>query len=136
LFQFQTETAILKEWFKTRALHTLIGFENDCEDGTGSAFNFILSNGTRSTQCDEDFPTKYEHIIPNKTLKRIRSVTIIYSAYIFGFKFFDKHGALLWKIGDTNWRRMKDKVELADNEVIVGVVAKLRPDHQSVYTDF
>ncbi len=103
----------------------LIGFENNEEDGTGVDFNWILSNGTRSTQRDEDLKY-YDHMIPADALKKIRSVTIHFgTSCIWGFSFFDKDGALLWKIGDTrsNWK--KEIVVLEENEVIVGVVAKL-----------
>ena len=31
LFQFQTETAILQEWYKTRAINQIVGFENNTE---------------------------------------------------------------------------------------------------------
>ncbi len=41
-------------------------------------------------------------MIPKKALKKIRSVTIYYYQYIFGFEFFDKDGALLWEIGVTD----------------------------------
>ncbi len=101
-FEFQTETAILQEWFKTRALHTLIGFENNSEDGDCFVFNFILSNGDRSTQRDEG--CKYiDHMIPADALNKLRSVTIhAYSNIIRGFSFFDKDGALLLKIGWTD----------------------------------
>ncbi len=55
---------------------------------------------------------------------------------IMGFSFFDKEGALLWKIGLIEpWLNGKT-VELADNELIIGVVAKLRLGCQSIYTDF
>ncbi len=131
LFQIQTETAFLQEWFKTGAINQLVGFENDEEDGLGRLFNFILSNGTRSTQRDEDYPTKYDHMLPTDALNKIRSVTIHHNTFcIFGFKFFDKDGALLWKHGWTDGSR-KETVVLEENEVIVGVVAKLYPDRPS-----
>ena len=77
-------------------------------------------------------------MIPKDALKKIRSVGIHihYHSHIGGFSFFDKDGALLWKIGVTT--DQYDKVEtvlLAENEVIVGVVAKLYPGYQSLYTD-
>ena len=75
-------------------------------------------------------------MIPAGALNKIRSVTIHHnSKYIVGFSFFDKDGALLWEIGNTHWRR-RETVVLADNEVIIGVVAKLYPERQSFYTDF
>ncbi len=58
------------------------------------------------------------------------------NSYIFGFSFFDKDGDLLWKIGDTYTDWKKEIVVLEENEFIVGVVAKLDPDWQSLYTDF
>ncbi len=80
-------------------------------------------------------------MIPADALQKLRSVTIHYHYYengMTGFSFFDKDGALLWKIGVTNydsWMK-KETVVLEENEVIVGVVAKLYPRHQSAYTDF
>jgi hypothetical protein len=107
LFQFPDETAFLQEWFKTRALHALIGFENNRADGSGNRFNFILSNGTRSTQRDEHAPTEYEHFIPADAINKIRAVTIHYHVSITGFTFSDKDGALLWKIGWTTGTHFK-----------------------------
>ncbi len=97
--------------------------------------NFILSNGTRSLQRDEDVDY-YDYMIPKDGLKKIRSVTIYYYAHIGGFSFFDKDGALLWKHGCTLSGFDRETVVLEDNEVIVGVVAKLRPASLSAYTDF
>jgi hypothetical protein len=59
-----------------------------------------MSNGTRSTQRDEEYPTDFTHMIPADALHKIRSVTIHYysNIYIEGFCFFDKDGALLYKI--------------------------------------
>jgi hypothetical protein len=102
LFQFQTETAILQEWFKSCSINQLVGFENNEEDGTCYSFNFILSNGTRSTQRDEEGPTDYKFMIPADALNKIRSVNIHYSNVILSFSFFDKDGALLWEIGYTD----------------------------------
>jgi hypothetical protein len=54
-----------------------------------------------------------------------------------GFSFFDKDGALLWKHGDIKlWGCATEIVLLAENEVIVGVVAKLSPGWHNIYTDF
>jgi hypothetical protein len=138
LFQFQTETAILQEWFKTRAINQLIGFENESEKGKGNCFNFILSNGTRSTQRGRGgHETKYTFMIPADAINKIRSVTIHYTPFsIQGFWFFDKDGALLWKHGSLTYVKKKATVALAENEVIVGVVAKLASDFQVLYTDF
>ncbi len=74
-------------------------------------------------------------MIPKYALSKIRSVTIYYHiGCINGFSFYDKDGALLWDIGKTH--SGFGTVLLADNEVIVGVAAKLYEDHKSVYTDF
>ncbi len=137
LFQFQTETDILQEWYNSRAINQLVGFENDHKDGTGNLFNFILSNGTRSTQRDKNHPTKYTHMIPAETLHKIRSVTIHYyiNECIGGFSFFDKDGTLLWKIGWT-WPSLNlETVLLDENEMIIGVQAKLYNGYQSDYTE-
>ncbi len=77
-------------------------------------------------------------MIPKKALKKIRSVIIHhYIDYIRGFCFFDKDGALLWEIGWTaDWGFYKETVVLAENERIVGVVAKLYSGYLSIYTDF
>ena len=88
-------------------LHTLVGFENSMKDGTNAHFNFILSNGTRSTQRDWGYPTDYTHMIPADSLNKIRSVKIHYYDHIVGFSFFDKDGALLWGIGNTASRSNK-----------------------------
>ena len=71
-------------------------------------------------------------------LNKIGSVTIHYyiNHCIFGFSFFDKDGALLYKIGLTESYMKQETVLLEDNEVIVGVVAKLYSGRQSIYTDF
>ncbi len=81
-------------------LHRLIGFENDWKNGEGSFFNFILSNGTRSTQRDEEYQTDHTFMIPADALNKIKSVCIeYYEDNISGFTFFDKDDALLWEIG-------------------------------------
>ena len=72
LFQFFDETAFLNEWFKTRALDTLAGFEKNSEYDYGPYFNFILSNGTRSTQRDTNELTKYTFMIPADAINKIR----------------------------------------------------------------
>jgi len=76
-------------------------------------------------------------MIPADALNKIKSVTIhhIY-VHITGFSFFDKDGALLWKIGST-WPLLRvETVLIADNEVIVGVKAKLIVDFECCYSDF
>ncbi len=137
MFQFPDETAFLQEWFKKRAVNQIVGFENNEEDGDGSGFNFILSNGTRSTQRDWKYPTKFAFMIPTDALNKIRRVTIHYDEYLIrGFSFFDNDDALLWEIGEIRLFYNKETVVLAENEVIVGVVAKLPEGWQSAYTDF
>ncbi len=73
-------------------------------------------------------------MIPKDALNKIRSVTIHYNHFIHGYSFFDKDGALIYRIGDTDYER-KETVLLAENEVIVGVVAKLYHGRLSNYTD-
>ncbi len=68
LFEFPTETVILQQWFKMRAINQLIGFENSEKDGKGMYFNFILSNGARSSQRDKWHPTDHTQMIPNDAL--------------------------------------------------------------------
>ncbi len=115
---------MMRDW--RGVLHTIVGYENDKRNGDGIRLNFILSNGTRSTQRDATWLTKYDHMIPKKALNKIRSVKIHYDRYcICGFSFFDKDGALLWKIGETYSWLSDETVLLKENEVIVGVAAKL-----------
>ncbi len=94
-----------------------------------------MSNGDRSTQSDEDCPTNYTHMFPEGSHTRIRSVSIHNNWCISGFRFIDKEGALLWKIGETDPALKVKTVALAENERIVGVVTKLDDGYQSVYTD-
>ena len=76
-------------------------------------------------------------MIPADAIKKIRRVDIHRGDYyIGGFSFFDKDGALLCKIGKTDWEIGKETVMLEENEVVVGLVAKLFKDNQSLYTDF
>ncbi len=63
---------------------------------------------------------------------RIKSYRIYYyggciRGFYFGISFFDKGRTLQtlsWKIGDTTYSPWEE-VELEENEVIIGVVAKL-----------
>ena len=94
----------------------LIGFENWKEDGVWNMFNFVLSNGARSTQRDENYPTTYSHCFPKGAISRVRSVTVNYADCIGGFQFFDKDGALLWKYGYlADPFTKQETVELAEN---------------------
>ena len=56
----------------------IIGFEKNQEDGKGAFLNFILSNGQRSHQTDNDYPTKYTHMMPEDAHLRIRTVEIYF----------------------------------------------------------
>ncbi len=118
-------------------LHYLAGFDNNNNEGEGCLFNLILSNGVKSQQRDKNVKY-YDHMMPEILHKMIRSVNIHYNdEYITGFSFLDKDGVLLWKIGMTYpGVKTAETVVLEDNEVIVGVVAKLLKGCQSVYTDF
>ena len=102
----------------------------------GCCFNWILSNGDRSNQSDKDYPTSKTQIMPEGAHKRIKSVDIIYNnnRCIYGFQFFDKENKFIWQIGTTGSN--VETVVLADNEVIIGVVAKLFPGVKSAYSDF
>ena len=77
-------------------------------------------------------------MMPEGAHLNIRSVHIYYfnGDHIGGFKFYNKHKSLLWEIGDTTDSYLKvETVELEDNEVIIGVKAKLYDEWQSKYTD-
>ncbi len=116
--------AMLREW--CGVLHTLVGFANEKENGSGIRFNFILSNGTRSTQSDQGWENEYNFMIPSSALNKIRSITIHYFNFIYGFSFFDKDKKLIGKHGFTTWLGLKKQtVLLTENEVIFGVKAKL-----------
>ena len=65
----------------------------------------------------------------------IGKVRIYHNSYIVGFSFFGKLGQLIFEIGYT-WSELVKTVFLAENEVIVGVVAKLSGVNKSMYTDF
>ncbi len=76
-------------------------------------------------------------MLPEGAHNMIRSVTIHHTNCIHGFSFLDKEGALLWEVGNTTEPDLDVKtVLIADNEVLVGVVAKLYPGYQYLYTDF
>lgn len=78
-------------------------------------------------------------MVPECVLEKIRKITIHHFSNlncVGGFSFFDKDWVLLWKIGFTESYEIQETVEIAENEVIVGVKAKFEPEWQSVYTDF
>ena len=86
---------MITEW--NGVIHFLTGFENN----GGSYFNFILSNGARSTQIDKNIDY-HTHMIPSGSLKIIRKVHIHHGyGTITGFSFFDEGGVLLYEIGRT-----------------------------------
>jgi hypothetical protein len=113
----------------------IIGFENNKQGGTGHYMNFLLCNGDRSTQRDEG-RSHCDHFMPEGSHNRIRSVEIYNCGVITGFKFFDMYGALLWSIGTTDPSKRVETVLIAEDERIIGVVAKLYEYYQSRYTDF
>ena len=126
----------MRDKYKATETPFLSGFENANENGLSSCINVVLSNGDRSKQRDPGYPTDFTHMIPEDAIKKIRSVDIYYHTYIGGFSFFDKDGALIYKIGDKIWGGSSETVEIAENERIIGVKAKLYPRDQSVYSDW
>lgn len=104
----------------------LKGVKNNLSDGSGARFNWVLSNGNKSNQMDDDWPTDYPHMMPEQVPNQIRSVDILYDdECIRGFNFFDQHKQLIWEIGDVDDGYTVNTVALAEDEVIIGVVAKL-----------
>ncbi len=75
-------------------------------------------------------------MIPEGVASKIRSVTIYYAYEIIGFSFFDKDGLTIFKIGKTDACWSNQKIEITENEVIVGVKTKLWGVSQSIYSDF
>ena len=126
------------EYTAKEVIPYIAGFESDKEDGRGFCFNIILSNGQRSTQRDEEMPTNFTHMMPVGADRKIRSVDIYNyeGSFITGFQFFDKDRKLIWQIGDIASHHVVKTVLIAENEVIVGVVAKLLIGSQSMYTDW
>jgi len=86
----------------------------------------------------------YQHMIPKDLISKIRCVVLHhYHNGIYGFSFFDKDGALLWKHGWTTFPESKEeRVLINENERIVGVRATLVNAkswfgiHQSAYNNF
>ena len=89
----------MRDEYQATGTPFLSGFENYFDDGSSCSMNFILSNGDRSKQKDGRWPTDYTHMMPADAHNKIRLITIYHNDHILGFKFFDKVGALLWKIG-------------------------------------
>jgi len=63
--------------------------------------------------------------MPENAYKETRMVKIYYSDCVVGFRFLDKNEKLLFKIGwcDQGWNFKT--VVISDEQVIIGVVAKL-----------
>ncbi len=67
-------------------------------------------------------------MMPAGCHNKIRAAEIRkYNGHIAGFRFFDKEGDLLWEMGNTCRYETSEIVLIAENEVIVGVAAKLYP---------
>ena len=65
-------------------------------------------------------------MMPEGAYKKIRSVRIYDNDIsIIGFNFFDKDGKLIWSIGDNYYEYDMQTVLIKDNEVIVGIKAKV-----------
>ncbi len=95
-FIFPTET-MLDVMLASGDVYFLAGIESNEPDNTGWFFNFIFSNGKRSTQRDQG-EIYHDHMIPADAHSRIRSIIIYYGYdYIDGFSFFDKQGLPIWK---------------------------------------
>ncbi len=75
-------------------------------------------------------------MIPTDAINKIRKVYIYHDAWsIHGFTFLDKDGHSLWEIGDLESLGGLSAVEIAENERIVGVVAKFGDYECCTYTD-
>ncbi len=142
VFEWPTQ-AVIDKMLASGVLQFLAGFEIDKQHGSRALENFILSNGDRS-QLENWFVNQpITHMMPARSHKKIRSVTIhSYVEFnIIGLSFFDKEGALLWEIGNTTdpgflgvkWDKT---VLVAEDEVIVGVVARIIEEFPFFYFNF
>lgn len=75
VYEFPKHDEITK-MLSSRVLHFLVGFQNNHEDGTGIRFNFIMSNGLRSSL--KFVQTDYEHMIPKEAQNKIKSIVVHY----------------------------------------------------------
>ena len=125
--------AMIDEWLTNGVLHTLAGFQNNEESGLGDSFNFVMSNGARNQQRDEN-EEYFTHMMVGNA--RIKSVHIYYDYWISGFQFFDRDNNMIFKIGWITPGDNETRVVLAENEAIVGVAAKLFTNCKSLYSDF
>ena len=132
---FPTQAKIV-EMFASGVLHSLCGLEHESGHGKGKRYNFILSNGQRSTERDNYHPTDFTFMIP--AYKMIKSVDIIYTQgwCIMGFKFFGKDKVLLFEIGYRESSMKAKTVTLKENEAIIGFVCKNVEREPTRYTDF
>ena len=94
-------------------------------------FNSVFSNGDKSGQVDMKYPSSCIFLLPQEG--RVKTVEIEYGAHILGFSFFDQDRRTIFKIGRKGVKALT--VELADKEVIIGVVAKSWGETKCVYTD-
>ena len=74
-------------------------------------------------------------MMPEKAALVIRSIDIFFSGAIRGFAFYDANHTQLFKIGTLSNLECST-VEIHEDEVIVGVVARLYEEFESCYTDF
>ncbi len=97
-------------------------------------FNMILQDGTRS---DNTFTLygyvyeEYDYFLPHS--KRITAVTIYYLYNIYGFRFHLSDGSN-WDIGKIYGQT--ERIEIADNEVIVGFKSKSLPNCPAWYVEW
>ena len=77
-------------------------------------------------------------MMENEAHRKIRSVKIYWVATsITSLKFFDKDGEKLWEVAiDDYGFDFVETVYLAENEVIIGLVARLKFHNHSELTDF
>ncbi len=75
--------------------------------------------------------------MPEDTHKKTRKVQIYTNARfnnVSGFKFFDKNSVQLFQVGyiEEDFK----EVAIEENQQIIGIVARLLPGFNSLYTDF
>ncbi len=76
-------------------------------------------------------------MMPSDAYKRIKTVNIYHNrCYIIDFQFFDKDQKVIFRLGETGSDYCVETIVLRDNEVIIGIIAKLYKDTQSTYSDF
>ena len=79
-------------------------------------------------------------MIPADSHKKIKSINIYRHQFdlerVGGFQFFDREHNTIFRIGVTYSSCLEKTVVLTDNEVIIGVKAKLIKEWRSSYSDF